>query len=60
MESIFIAEATFKNKNKLKVFAMTLLPFQVALLATVKNDLIIAWYVHTRPEIIALKYIYRR
>ena len=43
MESIFIAEAAFqKQKANGKTFAMTEIPFYVALLAIVKNDLIIA------------------
>jgi len=41
MESTFIAETTIE-KSKRKAFAMTLIPFQVALLALVKNGLIIA------------------
>jgi len=31
------------TKHEWKAFAITLFPFQVALLAFVKNDLIIAW-----------------
>ena len=47
MESMFIAEATIP-KQKLNERLATLLPFQVALLLIVKNDLIIAW-IHTGP-----------
>jgi len=43
MKNLFIAKATIQTKLEWKAFARTLLPFYVALLAIVKNDLIIAW-----------------
>jgi len=42
MKSIFIAEAAIQKQKVNERFVMALLPFRVALLAIVKNDLITA------------------
>ena len=49
MESIFIAEATIPEQKKWKAFWIDI---KVAQLATVKNDLVIGWYVYTGPGFI--------
>jgi len=43
MEGYCVAEVAIQKQKINETFAMALLPFSVALLAIVKNDLIIAW-----------------